>query len=235
MKQLTVFVVASLFACYGLAAPQKPAVVTPPPAGNSFRAVLARMYTETSTKDEGDGSITFLSTFPSSSPKEIAAYFGERDGFRKITFFTSATSRFGKYSPEALMMYIAVRDCKSPVFFIRPRVFRSSWIFMNGVSVLADADLVLNRPVEAADKPSREVYPGGVEETADLPLTDNEIAGLRKLAGTKKVNVRITGSKGYISLSKKEATSFADDVAGSIRTYDAVSRMVAEKHYDPCS
>ena len=235
MKSIAVFLVGSLVAFGGLAAQRKPAVVTPPPAGNSFRAVLARLYTETSTEDTGEGSITFLSTFPGSGASGIDAAFGKRDGFRKITFFTSVASTFGKYSPEALTMYLSVSDCKLPVLFMRPRVFRNSWIFLNRVSILADADLVLDRPVEAEDKPSREVYPGGVEETVDFALTERQIAELRKLTSATKVNVRITGSKGYVSLTAKEAASFKDDMAGSIRIYDTVSRMVAEKRYDPCT
>ena len=236
MRNLAVFFISALVACGGSAAPpRKPPVVTPPPHGNSFRAVMARLYTETSTEDKGDGSITFLSAFPSSAGNGTDAAFGKRDGFRKITFFTSVASTFGKYSPEALTMYVAVPDCKLPVLFVSPRVFRNTWLFMSRVSVLADADLVLDRTIEAEDKPSREVYPGGVEETVDFALTERQLAELRKLAGAKKVSVRITGGKGYVSLSAKEAASFKDDVAGSIRIYDAVSRMVAERRYDPCT
>jgi hypothetical protein len=234
MKTLVIVFVNALVAC-SVAAQRKPAVVTPPPPGNSFRAVLARLYTETSTEDKGNGSITFFSSFPTSGPKGADGAFGERDGFRKITFLTSAASTFGKYNPQALTMYVAVPDCKPPVFFMSPRVFRNSWLFVNQVSVLADADLVLDRPVQAEDKPTREVYPGGVEETVDFALTEKQIAELRKLETAKKVNVRITGSKGYVSLTAKEATLFKDDVAGSIRIYDTVSRMVADKRYDPCS
>ena len=234
MKTLTVVFVTTLVACSVLAAQRKPAVVTPPPAGNSFRAVLARLYTETSTEDKGNGSITFFSSFPSSGAKGTDPAFGERDGFRKITFFTSVASTLGKYSPQAVTIYLAVPDCKSPVLLLRPRVFRDSWLFVNRVSVLADADLVLDRTIQAEDRPSREVYSGGVEEKVDFALTEKQIAELRKLEIAKRANVRITGDRGYVSLTAKEAASFKDDVAGSLRIYDTLSRMVADKRYDPC-
>ena len=193
------------------------------------------MYTETSTEDKGNGNVTFFSSFSKSGSKDTDAAFGERDGFRRITYFTSVASTFGKYSPQALTMYIAVPDCKPPVFFVSPRVFRNSWLFLNKVSVLADADLVLDREVETDAKPTREIYPGGVEETVDLTLTEKQLTELRKVEKAKKVNVRITGGKGYVSLTAKEAASFKGDLAGSIRIYDTVSRMVADKRYDPCS
>lgn len=119
-----------------------PAIVTPPLSGNSFRAVLSRSYRETSSKDEGDGVTTFVASFPSSN----SIMFGKRDGFRKLTFFTSSTSRFAEYSSRNLAMYISVRDCKAPVLFMEARIFSPvGWVFLNRVGVLADGELALDQ------------------------------------------------------------------------------------------
>jgi hypothetical protein len=229
-------VVLVLLLASGVASSQtkkvSPAVVTPPPAGNSFKAFLSRTYTETSTKDEGDGVTTFVATIPNpGGPTDL--FFAERDAFRKLTFFTSSISQFGKYERPALVMYVSVPDCKAPVFILRPRTFMDHWFILNRVAILADDELLLDQPL-ANFKLNRETYPGGLEETVDVALTSKQIADLRRLATAKKVSVRITGQKGYVSLGAVAVASLKKDVPSSLRLFDAVSRMVDEKKFDPC-
>lgn len=225
-----------LFTCNSFAEKQKSVVITPPPIGNSFIATMARLYIETSTKDKGDGIIEFLSLFQNSASKKPDISFGSRDNFKKITYFTSADSTLSKYEPEALTMYLAIPDCKLPIFFISARAFRNSWIFINRVSILSDGVPALDMSITLNDKPNRKIYPNGsAEETVDLALTEKQIIDLRKVENAKRVNVRITGSDGYITFSNKEAVAFQNDLAGSLRVYDALARMVTEKHYDSCN
>lgn len=215
----------------------QPAVITPPPPGNSFRAVLARAYTETSTKDEGDGVVTFMATIPSVNAPERVAFFAKRDGFRKLTFFTSVDSTFARYSAPVVYAYLSVPDCKAPVFFVSPRTFRSrssSWLFLNRVAVLADGELLLDQSL-ADFKPHREIFPGGLEETVDFPLEARQISDLRRLEHAKQVSVRITGDKGYVTLDAKAIEHWRKDVAATIKAHDVVARIAAEKKFDPCA
>ena len=141
----------------------------------------------------------------------------------------------GQYSNRTLTMYLSVRDCKAPVMFMEARVFSSrAWLFLNRVGVLADGELALDQSL-ADSKPQREVLPGGVEEVVPFLISDNQIPQLRRIGTAKTVSVRLTGEKGYVSLEPKTVVDVTKDVDYTLRVFDAVSKLVADKGYEPCT
>ena len=234
MRRFACVLLLALVATSGISAqPDKSeeGPITPPPDGNSFQAVLARSYVERSTKDEGDGVTSFMASFPSLPGNPM---FGKRESLRKLTFFTTTGSTFGKYSDRSVTFYLAVKDCRAPVIFVEPRVLSHSGIFLNRVSILADGELSLDQPL-GDFKAQRETYPGGVEETIPFILTDAQLSKLRSLSDARTVVVRLTGEKGHVTLDARATKDFKSDVGDVLHAYDFISKLVESSAFDPCA
>jgi hypothetical protein len=197
-----------------------------------WTAALKASYVESDVKSEGDGVTKYMAAFGVKDTDSFAFSFVTRDGFRKLRiFYAGLPMEIG----TGLNAYVSLPDGKMPVLFLRPFFQGDSWIFMNAVSIMVDGEVVLEQAFAHNDV-DRDSSSNGVKERADFIVDAKGIATLRKISGSSKVIVRITGDKGYTNLNgddKKKAInaikSFKADIANALRLYDALGKAV-ENH-----
>ncbi|OJA50149.1 hypothetical protein BGV66_04445 [Burkholderia ubonensis] len=128
---------------------------------------------------------------------------------------------------DGVSAYVSIKDNGSPVLFLGPYIFRDSWLFMSKVAIMVDGDVILdqNLDVKSAD---REVFPGGIQEHTDFIVNNDQIEALRRMKSDSKVVVRITGTKGYMTLSKNDTAAVKNKIIEVIRVYDLIQGAVKD-------
>ncbi|MEX3983958.1 hypothetical protein AB4Y45_33775 [Paraburkholderia sp. EG287A] len=205
---------------------------TPPATMADWTAALEKLYTSSSTKDEGDGVTSFFSNFgiPGQSKGEAhLVAFGKRDTFRNLRFYTPGIQLEIETSLED---YISLRDGKLPALLIKPYFFgENGWLFINQVAVMADGEIVFQRDFKD-EHVDTDILPGGVQERYTFLATPEDIAGLRKIRPDSKVLIRITGKKGYVMVNKREASAFRANIIDSLQIYDLMTAAL-KPHLPP--
>ena len=208
----------------------------PPPITNAdwYRAVTST-YPESGVKDEGDGVTSFTACFGNGSKGCGDFAFGKRDAFRKLRHYTPQGSWLGKYTDQYVQTYIALPDCGDPIFFMQPRYFsHGSWLFLNRLSMLSDGELVLDQDLSQR-KVNRERLPGGVQEDVSFVPTPDQLNALRNLPTATKIDIRLTGEKGYLTVKQSDVSKLRVDIAAALRMHDKLLLAVKDKHPASCS
>lgn len=204
---------------------------------DEWKSALASTYDKDKVTDEGDGVTKFAALFHTGSDKKQRTFtFGTRDAFRKLTIFQPGLPMNIVTSVKA---YVSVRDGRAPVLFLAPYYWgEGSWLFMNKIAVMADGDVIFERDLQDF-KVERDTEGVGVAELCQFILTPEEIAALRKIQATSKVNVRLSGKKGYVNLenrSRRKGTSavgeFQRDIIDAISVYDSINQAI-QGHIPP--
>jgi hypothetical protein len=200
-----------------------------PPTPQEWKSALMGSYNESQVKDKGDGVTTFMAMFKLPQKDVVGLAFGERDAFRKLRFYKMGMPM---QIATGVKAYISLKDNGKPVLFLQPYYWGDSWLFMDKVAVLVDGELVMEH---TCPKPDRDTEGVGVKEQCDFILSDEEIAGLRKITNTSKVAVRLTGTKGYTNVDSKGYNPlkyFVADIQSGIAIYDAINKAL-EGHIPP--
>ncbi|ODV43099.1 hypothetical protein AWV79_20310 [Cupriavidus sp. UYMMa02A] len=166
-------------------------------------------------KEDGDGVESFMACFePTSDQKKKCGFvaFGKRDAFRKLRFFeTGIPMMIG----SGIATYVSLKDNEAPVLFLRPFIFRNSWLFMNKVAIMVNGDVILEQELNVEG--DHEIFPGGVQEHNDFIATADQIQALRKIKPDSRIIVRVTGKKGYITLNNSETSDVKNRVIEVLR------------------
>ncbi|MDO3517747.1 hypothetical protein [Ralstonia pseudosolanacearum] len=200
----------------------------PPATPEDWRKALESSYGTYSVRDEGDGVQSFMACFePTPDRKNKCGFvaFGKRDAFRKLRFYeTGIPMRIG----SGISTYVSLKDNGSPKLLLAPYIFRDNWIFMNKVAIMVDGDVILERDLELTSS-DRQVFPGGVQEDCDFVATEDQIHALRKIKPDSKVLIRITGKKGYMTLTKSDTSTVKSKIIEVLRVYDTILEAVRDK------
>lgn len=198
-------------------------------------AAMKGTYIETNrTSDEG--VTEFVACFQEGAKSCDLPAFAIVDAFRKLATFEPANSRLARHGmPKYLRSYVSVLDCERPSIMFNPSFFsKNGWMFMTRVSVLADGELVVDQPLEHGAV-RREVDAVGVAESGTWVATDKDIEGLRQAARSSQLIVRISGEKGYVTMSKEDVTRFRKDAADVTGIYDRLDAALKNKIPHACT
>lgn len=131
--------------------------------------------------------------------------------------------------------YLALADCSTPTLFLAPGFARKDgWLFMNKVSILVDGEIAFEREFEA----ERDNGSGYVFENGNVPISQRrstELAGIRKAATSQSVIVRLTGSKGYLTLERGAVQEMQQNLQLALRSFDAIDAAVKPVSGDECA
>ncbi|HYE71198.1 MAG TPA: hypothetical protein VD932_06730 [Aquabacterium sp.] len=219
------------------AAPAAVATAPPAPTLEDWKKALASTYTEKPrppTKGEKleDGVSEFVACFdtePAVDGKCKNLMFGKRDAFRKLTHFTPGGSMLQSIVRDPyLRTYIAVRDCQPANYFMAPQFWGESWIFMNRLGVLVDGELVLDRDFESA-RVERDTHGRGVFEQHHFIATDAERTAMDKLLTAKQLAVRLTGTKGYVPVDRKDLPKLQEDARVMQLVFNKIEAATKDK------
>lgn len=215
--------------------PEAPTPAIPVPTAEDWNKALNSSYVETSFKDKGDGVSSFAACFEKVEKRCNAFAFGSRDAFRKLRFFT------GRYSQSPLFglwpyvgSYVSLSDNSRPDIFLAPLFYsKGGWLFMEKVSILLDNNVIFERDF-SKEKVERNNDYHGVTESYDFIATESEIANLRKITADSKLLIRLTGQKGYFSISADNSKNFRDEIINTLNIFDFLNKSL-DGHIPPTS
>ena len=217
-------------------AASQPSIISAPKTAEEWRLGLTSAYSESQSRDEGDGITSFVACFPKNDGGKCGTFaFGRRDAFRKARSFTTSDAQlWWSLGDQSLLPSVYVPDCGTPLFMLRTRYFsKDGYLIMRRVVVLADGEVVIDRDF-SNESVYREPHAAGVMEAYTFPSTAADIAVLRALPGAKKALVRITGDKGYVSLKKDELQRFVGEAKASLIVYDALQAATSANSTAVC-
>jgi hypothetical protein len=211
--------------------PVKPMKVTAPVVTpEDWKKALEASYRKDFAKDGKDGVEEFVACFepnPNPKSKQKCGYiaFGKRDAFRKLRFYeTGIPMMIG----DGVSTYVSLEDNGNPVLFLAPYIFGDHWMFMNKMAIMVDGDVILEHDLNQKNC-DREVLPGGVQERCDFIATDLEIENLRKIKAESKVLIRISGEKGYMTLSGRDTSDVKKKIIEVLHVYGTIQAAVRDK------
>lgn len=200
-------------------------------APDPWKAIFESTFTLMGDRDdEGDGVVRYIACFKPGTGKNKcdAVAFVRRDGFRKVNFLVPGL-RSEMLPATYVKTYISILDNQRPAVFFTPYFLgKNGWLFMNKVSIMVNGEVVIEKDLDRSSV-DRNVESHGVEEKGHFAATDAQIAALRKVKPDSDVNIRLTGSKGYVSLRKIDIQSFKGEVENLLFIYDSINRALDAK------
>lgn len=158
----------------------------------------------------------------------------EKDSFRELWIFTPRLSSLlispiGVAHQSFVASYVSVRENKAPRILLSPHFMGSDWLFMSRLAIMVDGNIVLEQTFSQPGEVTTHIGSGYVEESSNFILSDQQVAGLRKIHKGSKVILRITGKNGYVSIDSGKrnmlfnADAFASDIKEALAIYDGIS------------
>ena len=209
------------------------------PAGDLWFSTMAKTYTESNVKDDGDGVSSSIACFDTGMKAKgercTKLAFVVHDSFLQQRIFTPPqTQWFSRGGHPYLRSVIGVKACQKPVYLLRPYYFsKQDWLFMQQVDVMLNGAVLLSKSF-SFDQVQRETHEYGVEERLSLAADDGDLDALRKIAQGGKVQIRITGKNAYIPVSQELAAKFNEDVADALRVYDRLNSQITSQAEAAC-
>lgn len=205
-------------------APVGAANAAPTPLTNAqWREAFEKSYVATNRKDDS-GVETFSACFGDYRPEEKvkcsgALFEGRRDAFKKAYRFKSLLGAWNEqrttYSmtPSGYLGFaILMPECDpTSTVIARARFGADGWMFLQSFAVLADGTVRLEKQF-SSDAVSREILGRGVTEMGAVALSSAEVNALPALLAAKDVHIRLTGDKGYVTLTTKQVADFLKEV-----------------------
>lgn len=196
---------------------------TPVKSMEDWDAALADAYEVSSVTDEGDGVSSFIACHVEEGENKNCAI-SRRDAFRKLRFFAFGFSSSLSFNSEPkLKIYISLPDGQAPALFLSPVFVGDSWIFVNKVAVMIDGEVVLEQEIDHGSV-EREVFPNSeVEEVANFIANNRQIEALRAINKDSEVMIRVTGSRGYVSIAESNISNFKSEIPLALAFYDRLN------------
>lgn len=147
-----------------------------------------------------------------------------KDGFRKVdhltppmTAFQEMTVKYTAKSGAAIIdMRLVAQQCMEAVAVLNPTLHAKSWLFMNKVAFMADGNVVYEQDAPAQGV-KRDTDDGRVMENWSFKIDPVDYEKLQQFAVAKSQVIRVTGDKGYTTLSKESVEIFSKDVIALIK------------------
>jgi hypothetical protein len=92
---------------------------------------------------------------------------------------------------------------------------------------MVDGDVILDQDLDVKSA-GREVFPGGVQEHTDFIANKDQIEALRHIKPDSKVVIRITGTRGYMTLGKSDTATVKSKIIEVVRVYDSIQGAVKD-------
>jgi hypothetical protein len=209
----------------------------PPPIATreQWEAAVQATFREIGAKTDEGGIKEFAACFDGASGPKCAGtdkmLSARYDAFRKLRHFKGPQGSLWAYAAtifvheSVVAAYVALPSCDAPTLFLRPVFAGRGWLFMNRIAFMAGHDVVLDKKV---DNPARETEGGRLYEEGHVALTDSEAESLQKLIG-KPIIIRLTGTKGFFTVSKKMTEAFMLDLPAVLNGYRTL-REASAKH-----
>ena len=205
--------------------------VRPAPTMLDWRNALESTYEIRGPKDDENGQTKFIACFNSIESKCKVHAFGLHDSFRKLRTFTPGLMSEAAVG-TTVISYVSILDGGAPYIVLAPQIFSSKgWIYITKCAFMVDGVVILELDL-TKHKVRRDVYPGGVEERADIVLTPEQNKELLKITPKSKITIRISGDKGYTTIDKSYTGSIKAELISLTRIHTEISNAVFSKLVD---
>lgn len=182
-----------------------------------------------------NGVNTFYACFESEPPRCNLIAAAKRDPFRKIQFFEDIQLQIANYiariknrvGTSSLNAYVSLRDCNYPSIILKPTFRGKNWIFLKQMAIMADGVVVIDRSFDHSDI-DRGQTDRGIDESAQVVMSEQEVKSLRKVVEAKSVLIRLTGQKVYVGVEDEEKKEFIAGVKKLLRMHDALEQAVTK-------
>ena len=196
----------------------------------AWDAAIASTYSTSSLRNEGDGITTFYACFHTNALKQCdAGAFGKKDAFKNMVGYTTVNSELAKLTrPIYLGLAVVVSPCDEPSLVLNAQFWgRDGWLFLNRASVLADGKLVIDREFSTGTV-SRNPDAAGVIERGYWAASAADVTGIKSIATASSLSIRLTGDRGYVTVTKKHLAEVKEDAAAALVVYDKLTAIAKE-------
>ena len=197
----------------------------PPPKAvksnyGEWTATLNSAYAESDVKSAADGTsrsdVCFLP-----KPQCALRMRGARDAFRKVRHFHgTAVEAYADRLTPSLGVYIALKDCSRPTLFVNPTYAGKSWIFLEQVAILVGADVAFEAEIKSVDRDAGSM---SVLEIGHAVVSAANLDSLKKVADADEFVVRLSGSKGFATLSNAQRLVFRQNLKAALAAFHRLS------------
>ncbi|WEE79764.1 hypothetical protein LZ683_10555 [Comamonas testosteroni] len=216
--------------------PQKPSY-----AAEDWRRDFASTFERSKEKTDSDGITSYQACFEPAGDKCGIFLSGVNDGFRKadhltapLTAFHGMTVKYAEKGGAYVDLRVVAQQCKEAVAVLNPVVHAKSWLFMSEIAFMADGAVIYEQtaPSQAVN---RDTDDGRIVESWSFKLDPGDYEKLDKFAESKSKVVRVTGDKGYYTLSKDSVDVFTKDVMSTIKATKLVNDSLTKGGGPECT
>ena len=212
------------------AAPPPP---PPAPTAAEWQAAVEGTFTKRDAKTE-DGVTRYGACFEA----KIECLTTDYDAFKKVFHLRALYTAANEISPlgNHLGSSIVVAECNLPKLVIRPTFYGDTWLFLSNVAILADGVVVWERsiPRDWVQRDTETLDRVRVIERGIAILSKDELGVFQKLLESTQLTVRMTGEKGYVTLTKKETVRFKQDLELVLNAYARLNQALQGKSAGAC-
>lgn len=228
------------------AAKPQEVVAAPPPKPaytvEDWRRDFSSAFVQSNEKTDSEGITNYRACFVPSGEKCEIFLSGMKDGFRKVDHLTPPATAWHetsvKYTTKSgaviIDMRVVAQQCMEAVAVLNPTLHAKSWLFMNKVAFMSDGDVVYEQ-----DAPSqgvkRDTDDGRVMENWSFKIEPVDYEKLQKFAAAKSQVIRVTGDKGYTTLSKDSVDIFSKDVVAMIKATNLINEALLKNGGPSCA
>lgn len=206
----------------------KAVMLAAPVTVDEWRQSVGAAYEQTQVKKPGDGVTTFMAMFPK---KGGVGAFGEHDAFNKAYLFKPFATRLEWNLGPNVRCYVLVPEGAGPLIVVSPLYWgRDGYLSLRKLAILVDGELLFEKDFQAADI-KRGRYGVGVNETANIVLSGDELLPFRKITKESTIAIRLTGDTDYVNLKKDNIdpiATFKSSIIDSLFIYDSIDRAMTQ-------
>lgn len=194
---------------------------------DDWRRAMAAAYEESQVEKTEDGITDFIALFPK---KGGVLAFGKRDAFQKAYIFKPGSTQLHWDLGPNVRCFVVAPEGFPPYVIVSPQYWgRDGYILLRKLAILVDGELLFEKSFQVTDV-KRGRYGAGVNETANIALSGDELLPFRKITKDSTIAIRITGDREYINLKNagiKPIDSFKAAIIESLFIYDSIDRATA--------
>lgn len=195
-------------------------------------------------KTDEDGITEYYACFEprEEKPKCRLLLSGKRDGFIKGELLTPIMSKIHVSAMEYntngsevyVGMHVAAPQCKTAGVVLNPKIFAKTWLFMDKVAFMSDGNVVYEKSVDTQDV-KRDVVDDGIQESWVFSVNESDYEKLAKFAESKSQIIRVSGEKGYMTLSKTSVQLFSSDIITTMAATAEINKSLIDGGGPECS
>ncbi|QIL72291.1 hypothetical protein G7048_19190 [Diaphorobacter sp. HDW4B] len=227
--------------------PTTVAAPTPPPkpayTPEDWKRDFASTFEVSESKTDSSGITSYRACFDLEGKKCSTLMSGMKDGFRKVDHLTPPLTAFHEYTVKypkkgAAASFVDLRvvapQCREAATILNPVLHANTWLFMDKVAFMADGDVVYERTAEP-QAVKRDTDDGRIWEKWTFKLETADYAKLEKFAAAQSKIIRLSGDKGYTTMSKESVDVFARDVIATIKATQTINDALTKGGGPSCA